>query len=462
MLYYPCSHSQIKEDRVQQSADSTSAAIDGVASPRFFYGWYIALSAVAIYFMTNGATISVPPVFYPKFIEEFQSTEKAVSFCGAITLLVAGVLAPFAGALIDRFGVKRLMRVGILLLAASVTLYPFVGAVWHLYILHALFAIGLILCGLFINVVLLSRWFVARRGTVIGLLVAGSSLAGATLPNVVSPIIANPAYGWRWGYGVIAILVWLVAVPLTFLVIKADPREVGQYPDGKVPTQSANAFAGDGPTLLPGVTFRQALRTSVLWFLAFGSAFIWFAILAVQNQLVIYLKRDLGLSQELAAFYLSLIFMFSMGGKFGFGYLSDHLTKRSVMILTTALLFEGSLLLLKFDPSAGSLPVSLVTGRTQLITFAVLFGLGYGGTFSMIQLMVPECFGPRELGRILGVVTLIDTFGAFAGITLTGYLRTETGSYLIPFLTVVIVSLLGLVNVWFVRPLPYQARVASE
>jgi MFS family permease len=128
------------------------------------------------------------------------------------------------------------------------------------------------------------------------------------------------------------------------------------------------------------------------------------------------------------------------------------------MILTTALMFLGSLLLLKFGQTDGRLPFSLVTGRSQLYVFAMLFGLGYGGTFSMIQLMVAECFGPRELGRILGVVTLIDTMGAFAGISLTGFLRTATGSYLIPFVTIVVVAFLGLINVWFVRPLPYQER----
>lgn len=458
MLYDPLLESQLEEDGVRASAESASAATEVAASSRIFYGWHIALAAVAIYFMTNGATIFVPPVFYPALIKQFQATEAAVSLCGAITLLLAGLLSPFGGALIDRFGVRRLMRVGILLLAASVTLYPLVGAVWHLYILHGLFAVALVFCGLLINVVLLSNWFVTRRGTVIGLLVAGSSLAGATLPNVTAPIIANPQYGWRWGYGVIAALVWLVAVPLTFLVIKEHPRDVGQYPDGQALVESAGASTGSGPLVLPGVTCGQAIRTGVLWFLALGSAFILFAILAVQNQLVIYLKRDLGLSQELAAFYLSLIFMFSIAGKFGFGYLSDRFTKRSVMIFTTMLLFVGSLLLLKLDAGGGRLPVSLVTSRSQLTAFAVLFGLGYGGTFSMIQLMVAECFGPRELGRILGIVTLIYTFGASAGITLTGLLRTTTGSYLIPFVTVVIVSLLGLINVWFVRPLPYQAR----
>lgn len=431
-----------------------SAAAQSRASSGLFYGWYLAFATVAIYFMSNGAGIALPPNFYPALIKEFQMTEAAVSLCGAITLMLAGLLAPFGGRLIDRFGARRLMRVGVVLLAVTVSLYPLAQAGWHLYVLHALFAAALTFCGLLISVVLLSRWFHIWRGTVIGLLVAGSSLAGAILPNVVAPIIADPDWGWRWAYGLIAAMVWVVAVPLAFLVIKEDPREIGQFPDGRSPSDQDQPATATGHVTLPGVTLQQALRTSVLWFLAFGSAFIWFAILAVQNQLVIYLKKDVGLSQEAASFYLSLIFMFSIAGKFGFGALSDKMTKRSVMILTTILLFIGSLLLL--EVASGG--VSLVTSRPQLIAFAVLFGAGYGGTFSMIQLMVPECFGPRELGRILGIVTLIDTIGAFVGITLTGYLRTSTGSYLVPFLTVIFVSLLGLINVWFVRPLPYQHR----
>jgi len=447
---------------MQPSIESPSAATSVVAGSRIFYGWYVATAAVMIYFMTNGATIAIPPVFYPKFIEEFKATEAAVSLCSAITLLMSGVVGPFGGALVDRYGVRRLMRIGILILAASVSLYPFVTAVWQLYILHGLFAVGLILCGLLVSVVLLSNWFVARRGTMIGLLVAGSSLAGATLPNLVAPIIAHPDYGWRWGYGVVAALVWVMAVPLTFLVIKEHPREVGQYADGKLPTEIAETpGAARAAPALPGITLRQAVRTGMMWFLAVGSAGIYFAILAVLSQFVIYLKRDLGLSQQLASFYFSVIFMFSLGGKFGFGYLSDRFTKRRVMITTTALLFVANLLLLKFDAGGARLPFSPASGERQLAAFAVLFGLGYGGGFTMIKVLAAECFGSKELGRILGVLTMFTTLGAFTGTTLSGYLRTTTGSYMTAFLTLIGVSLLSLMAVSLVRPAPYDQYKAS-
>src|SRR5207253_2795730 len=104
-----------------------------------FYGWYIAVAVTVIYFMNIGASYSLPPVFFPIFIKEFRTTEAAVSLCTAIQYLGGALSAPFAGALIDKFGVRRLMRFGVLLLAGSATFYPFVGALWHLYILHALF-----------------------------------------------------------------------------------------------------------------------------------------------------------------------------------------------------------------------------------------------------------------------------------------------------------------------------------
>ena len=73
----------------------------------------------------------------------------------------------------------------------------------------------------------------------------------------------------------------------------------------------------------------------------------------------------------------------------------------------------------------------------------------------MIQLMVAECFGPREMGRILGFVTMVDNLSASAGIVVAGFLRTATGSYVIPFSLVLLSSFIGLINVWLVRPVPF-------
>ena len=89
---------------------------DQNARPKFFYGWILAFSLLAIYFLADGVSLTVPPVIYPRLIKEFGATEGAVSFCGAITLIVAGLAAPLAGILLDRFGPRTMIRAGVLLL----------------------------------------------------------------------------------------------------------------------------------------------------------------------------------------------------------------------------------------------------------------------------------------------------------------------------------------------------------
>ncbi len=191
---------------------ATSQSITGSKSESVFYGWYIAITALFVYFLTNGSAITLPPVYYPTLIREFQTTEKVLPNASGITLLLAGILAPIGGYFIERIGIRWMMCAGTVLLAIALTAYGFATSVAYIFFMHVLFAVALTLCGLYVSVALLSNWFFLRRGAVIGLLVTGSSFAGAFLPNIIAPIISR--YGWRWGYWSMAAVVWVLAVPL--------------------------------------------------------------------------------------------------------------------------------------------------------------------------------------------------------------------------------------------------------
>jgi len=138
----------------------------------FFYGWYIAGACLLIYFFTNGMTIFVPQNLFPRFMETFNATEGEVSLTVALMFGLTAILAPFAGALVDRFGPLRIIRVGICIMAICFAAYPFARSMMQLYVLHIGLALGLVLGGLLVNVVLLSNWFNRYRGLVIGLLTA--------------------------------------------------------------------------------------------------------------------------------------------------------------------------------------------------------------------------------------------------------------------------------------------------
>ena len=226
---------------------------------QFFYGWYVAIGCTLIYFFTNAMTLFVPQTLFPRLMEEFGSNEAEISLTVTITLLFASLFAPFAGMLIDKFGALRIMRIGIVLMAVTYSLYSFSDSISDLYRLHFLLAIGLVLSGLVVNVIIVSNWFVKHRGKVIGMLVASSSLGGAILPLMISPIVNDPELGWRWGFGLLSILFWLFAVIPAYTFIKEKPSNLGLFPDGlpKILEPSDNGIAS--------VTLLTALKSCLLY-----------------------------------------------------------------------------------------------------------------------------------------------------------------------------------------------------
>ena len=411
--------------------------------PQFFYGWYVAIGCTLIYFFTNAMTLFVPQTLFPRLMEEFGSNEAEISLTVTITLLFASLFAPFAGMLIDKFGALRIMRIGIVLMAVTYSLYSFSDSISDLYRLHFLLAIGLVLSGLVVNVIIVSNWFVKHRGKVIGMLVASSSLGGAILPLMISPIVNDPELGWRWGFGLLSILFWLFAVIPAYTFIKEKPSNLGLFPDGlpKILEPSDNGIAS--------VTLLTALKSRALWCLGIGSACLWFSIQGLNSQITIFFEQEAAFSPQQAVFLFSTLFWFSFIGKFAFGAISDTVPKRTVLLITSIILFLGTLLLFDFDSNQ----ISLTKNTTKLGLFTVVFGLGFGGSFSMIQLVAVEIFGPAYLGRILGIITFIDGMGAALGTNLLSQIKTDTGSYLLPFSIVTIVSLIAIINVFFIRPI---------
>jgi len=410
---------------------------------QFFYGWYVAIGCTLIYFFTNAMTLFVPQTLFPRLMEEFGSNEAEISLTVTITLLFASLFAPFAGMLIDKFGALRIMRIGIVLMAVTYSLYSFSDSISDLYRLHFLLAIGLVLSGLVVNVIIVSNWFVKHRGKVIGMLVASSSLGGAILPLMISPIVNDPELGWRWGFGLLSILFWLFAVIPAYTFIKEKPSNLGLFPDGlpKILEPSDNGMAS--------VTLLTALKSRALWCLGIGSACLWFSIQGLNSQITIFFEQEAAFSPQQAVFLFSTLFWFSFIGKFAFGAISDTVPKRTVLLITSIILFLGTLLLFDFDSNQ----ISLTKNPTKLGLFTVVFGLGFGGSFSMIQLVAVEIFGPAYLGRILGIITFVDGMGAALGTNLLSQIKTDTGSYLLPFSIVTIVSLIAIINVFLIRPI---------
>jgi len=413
---------------------------------RFFYGWFIAATCFLIYLFTNGMTIFVPQNLFPRFMETFDASAGQVSLTTGLMFGVTIIGAPFAGALVDRFGPLRVIRIGLAVMAICFTAYPFAQSIRQLIAIHIGLGAGLVLGGLLVNVVLLSNWFVRRRGMVIGLLTSMSSLAGLILPNLIAPLVNDPAYGWRWGFGALTAAFWLLAIVPGFFLLKQRPSDIGQFPDG----DDGPAGHAESHDEAEGVSFGMALRSRTIYVLAIGSACLWFTFQAINSQIQIFLELEAGLAPADATRLYTTIFGFSIAGKFLFGAISDRFPKRKVMRASSLLLLLGCLSIFTWDAGAPALTSHVY----QLTLFTVLFGLGYGGSFTMIQLVCVESFGRRALGKLLGIIICIDSAGGMLGTIWTGYMKTATGSYLFPFTVVAIVALVALINVLLIRPVP--------
>lgn len=386
---------------------------------KIFLGWWVLLGIFLIYMANNGILMYTLPLFYPELIAEFGWNAEEVTRPAALFFVVAALLTPFMGALFDRYPTQRVMMFGILALVAGLACYPFVASLAQLTAIYMVFAVGLAGCGLVPHMLILTRWFKRYRGLAAGLLLLGSSFGGAIFPLLAKETLLTQ--GWRPALALVALLGSAMMLIAALWLVRNSPQELGLAPDGAAPEEPESAQRnGARPDAPAGVTLRQAAATPVFYLLAFLTATLWFCIVGMLQHQSIFLSQDLGVDKAKLPLIFSLFFWAAIVGKFAFGWLSDLFNKVVIMLLAV-LCFAAGLALL---------PVITADNKTLLQLYAVLFGVGFGGTFSMIQLVLAECFAGAHFGKILAMFTMIDSLAGAAGIKYLGWVRVEQGSYL--------------------------------
>ena len=195
-----------------------------------FYGVWIVIAGFVLLFLFAGAGFYSFSIFIKPFEETFGWSRAAVSLAMSIYMMIQGICGPFVGYLTDKYGPKRVMTAFAAGAGAAFILVSFTHALWFFYLSYALLSITTTGIGFIPVSRLLTRWFVRRRGTAIGLTMVGISAGGL----VMSPLVGmlNTYYSWRVSYVFLGLLVWILAVPATLFVMKSGPAEMGLQPDG--------------------------------------------------------------------------------------------------------------------------------------------------------------------------------------------------------------------------------------
>ena len=396
---------------------------------RIFYGWILLIGLFLIYAASNGILINTMPLIFPDLAAEFGWNKEQVTRPATTFFFLAAVLNPLAGYLLDRFSVRWLMLGGSVGITIVLVLMPLVQNHDHLMALYVLFAISLSLSGLGPSLMLLSRWFVRYRGIAFGILLLASSFGGAIFPEIVKNVLPD----WRTAVQIMAIVGGIMLVIPAIFLLKDHPAQSGQAPDG---VRGTELEAPPKPDAMLGVLIRL-VKSPVFYLLAFSTGTLWFCIVAMLNNQGLFLRDELGLDEGTAASIFQVFFVAAIIGKLLFGYLADKFDKLKVMLVSVINLGAGLALLYLATPGEAFWPFA----------YAVVYGVGYAGAFTMIQLAIAEFYAGRNYGKILGIFICIDSLAGSVGSNYLARTADATGTYTSGFNTMIFLCLVAVLCV---------------
>lgn len=377
---------------------------------RVFYGWYVLAASVVIELFGLGFGIFAITTVYPYIIDTFPDwSRRAVFLPTSLIILLVGGLSPLIGWLIDRYPIRLVFIVGILLQGLGLLLFSRVQT--PLQYLGASLLIGVGMSGVTIlpNQVLVSRWFQSRVGLVNGIVLAATALGAAIAPALITRIIE--ATDWRSAFVVVALLASVPPLLVVLTIVRGRPADMGLHPYG-----AADADAADTASAA-GMTLRAAMRRPVFWVFA-AVIFLGGMPCYSHNKHILVFLKDLGFDPIRAADYKSFYFFVSACGRLGFGWLADRIDKRNLLAVQVLLIAAGFPLLF------------LVPAHHEVLFPAlVLVGAGYGGLLPSIPILSVHYFGRAHLGTLLGAYKIAYDLAAAGAPAFTAALYDYYGSY---------------------------------
>jgi sugar phosphate permease len=389
---------------------------------RVYYGW-IVVAVTALTLIVSAGVRSAPAVFILPMEHDTGWSRAAIAVAVATGLLLFGLAGPPAGRLMDRFGPRPIMLLGLGLAGLSMVISAAITDLWQLYLFWGMLSgVGTGLAAAVLGAAVANRWFVARRGLVLGIF--GGATSGGQL--VFIPLLMSLVLSVQWRQATLLLgLIVLVVLAPVLLLMRDDPRDVGLEPyGGPPPAPVARVAPGSG-------VMRTALRTPEFWLLA-GSFFV---CGATSNGLIgthfIPHSVDHGIPAVTAAGALALMGAMNFVGTVGSGWLTDRIDPRKLLAFYYT--FRGlSLVLLPF-----------ITFEAGLTFFAILFGLDYIATVPPTVALTADTFGRRHVATVFGWVFLSHQVGAALAASLGGVAKEVFGDYMLAFVVAGILAVMG-------------------
>jgi sugar phosphate permease len=413
-------------------------------SPRnVFYGWWIVGAGFAVQ-ATVGALLFHPfGLYVVEFEEAFGWNRTRLSIAFSLARVEDGLLGPVQGWMIDRFGPRAVMRVGVLLFATGFVAFSQMNSLTTFYLTFLLMAIGAALAGFLSVTTAIVNWFVRRRTLAVGLALIGIAGGGFAAPLIAFLL---DTVGWRGTALISAAVVLVVGLPAAQLV-RHRPEDYGLRPDGDAAPVGDNGLE-EADQAEVSLTPRQALRSRAFWAISFAHAAALLVVSAVMVHFVAHVGDQLDYSTGQAAALITLLTVMVVIGQVGGGWAGDRFSSR--LLIGLCLLGHAVAMLL----------LTFATALWMVVAFAILHGIAWGVRGPVILAMRAEYFGPHSYGTIMGFSSMITMLGMIIGPVFAGAVYDGTGSYEIGFTLLAVVAGAGSVLMLFAgKPPPRPVRL---
>jgi MFS family permease len=424
----------------------------------FYYGWIV----VAVAFVTLGIGYTARSVFsllFPPILAEFGWDRALTASIFSVGFFSAVLYAPLIGYSIERLGPHIVLPVATVLVSAGFVLTTISTEPWHFIGSLGVLVVGattfLAFNGHFVFV---PKWFETRRGLALGLISSGAGVFALLLLPMFQQTIDE--VGWRTGCLGFAALLMAVVFPLTLILQRRAPEDLGLLVDGRKQVEGSAGGQREGGRRLVVVdpawaaidwTLARAARTWRFWMVGLGfatSLFAWYALMVHQTQYLL----DAGFDTALAAMALGLVSAFGIFGQIGLGLLSDRIGREWVWTLSMGGFAVSAMLLMVIQERPEPWLVLLMTGIQGF--------LGYALT-SVYGAVPADIFQGRHYGFLYGTMTIFGSAGAAAGPWVFGILYDLNGNYTAALWLEIGVCIVSALSIWIAAPRKVRRVVST-
>ncbi|MBB6445730.1 MFS transporter [Bacillus benzoevorans] len=390
-----------------------------------FYGWWIVLAGLLLITLTVPFTSALVSLYMIPITEEFDIPRSAFTLTTTIIALCGIILSPIVGKMVQKYNVKMILSLGIIVFSLSYMSYGLAQSVYHLYISAAFLGISFAFCGNLTTQIIIVNWFKKSRGLALSIAISGIGLGGFIMSPIIANLIMN--VGWRQTYFIMGLVILIVGLPMALFVMRKRPEDVGLNPYGE-----GEMDASDKPKaeIEVDITPAEAKKKPFFYIYMIGVFTIGLFTTGSLQQINPYVSDMHGMAY--AATIVAIYSLLGIFGKLILGWISDKVgVIKSGVIAYLAI--SVAFILLLFGQS-----------KSILIIMAIFLALGNAVASVSLPLFASHIFGSKNYGVMMGITNSAFQVGmAFGGI-MTGAVYDLMGSYTWAWIGITVIALLSM------------------